>query len=163
MQFLLADVDDIVGRLCETASVGLLKYFFFFNLADSMVVVQTPDFFFVVADIAVVMPMPRAAAEERDGATVPSRDQHGAGIVEKGEGVRLETQWQLASANTQAAMRRAQQCHELEGLLRTAMPGDTETPLSELRNKLLFLTTRVQHGRGGRKISRKGEVLEEWD
>ena len=56
-----------------------------------------------------------------------------------------------------------QQCHELEGLLRTAMPGVTETPLSELRNKLLFLTTRVQHGRGGRKISRKGEVLEEWD
>jgi len=55
LQLLIADVDDVVGRLCKTASVGLFVDFLFFDLADSVVVVQAPDSLFVVAYVAVVV------------------------------------------------------------------------------------------------------------
>lgn len=55
LQFALADVDDIVGGLCETATAGFLEDQLFFDVRDAMVIVATPDSLIVVLNIAVIM------------------------------------------------------------------------------------------------------------
>ena len=55
LQFALADVDDIVGGLCETTTAGFLEDQLFFDVRDAMVIVATPDSLIVVLDITVIM------------------------------------------------------------------------------------------------------------
>ena len=55
LQFALADVDDIVGGLCETTTAGFLEDQLFFDVRDAMVIVATPDSLIVVLNIAVIM------------------------------------------------------------------------------------------------------------
>ena len=55
LQFALADVDDIVGGLCETTTAGFLEDQLFFDVRDAMVIVATPDSLIVVLNIAVIV------------------------------------------------------------------------------------------------------------
>jgi len=55
LKLFLTDVDHIVGRFGQSTSISFLKDLFFFDSADTMVVVLSPDALLVIFDVAVVV------------------------------------------------------------------------------------------------------------